>query len=550
MKIVFKYKFFIYCIAVLFAAAMALGVLPVVKIKDKASVGFSAVRVAEDIKYISKQPHSIEHPKERAVVRNYLYHRLEQMGGNMQIFGYDSIQCKFGGTFDIANVYAQFDPESVTEETQYILLVAHLDSRFFNIVRSDTVYSFGAADDGYGLGVILESVGCALKYRNEWKQGIKVLFTDSEEHELDGMYQAIKNDRYLFDNVNFVINVEARGVKGDALLFETSPGNKAAMDLYSHAALPRGFSLTTLVYKAMPNDTDFTLIKDSIPGLNFAVIDNLHYYHTNHDNYANISLRSIQHYGAQIEPVIKEYLVSAKYSGRDILASSDDIIFFAFPLLGMFGFTHSQYIIFNVVVYLLFLIALLMCLYRFRIKFIGILKGGMYALLFAAGALAAGTAVGYIAALTSGLEFNIVAVKYVKYDNFIVLGTIVLFYFLMYLFFKYRMGKDKYFYIEYFLGTLLLLFIFSGVLFITVFENFFLLIPLLAGSIALLLGQNRYGKGIFVLSAAIITLVSVYFLNLLYLAITIGGAGIILMLGTFSMIILLSQYYCFVRNSN
>ena len=154
------------------------------------------------------------------------------------------------------------------------MLVAHYDSRYHNIVRGDTVYSYGAADDGYGLGVILESVNIALKYRPQWNQGVKVLFTDSEEHELDGMYNAVTNNYELFDNVNFVINIEARGVKGDALLFETSKNNASIMELYSNAKYKRGFSLTSFVYNILPNFTDFNHVKDSIPGVNFAVIDN------------------------------------------------------------------------------------------------------------------------------------------------------------------------------------------------------------------------------------------------------------------------------------
>jgi Zn-dependent M28 family amino/carboxypeptidase len=51
----------------------------------------------------------------------------------------------------------------------------------------DTVWSYGAADDGYGIGVILETVSLALKNRTEWKQGIKVLFTDAEEPGMKGM---------------------------------------------------------------------------------------------------------------------------------------------------------------------------------------------------------------------------------------------------------------------------------------------------------------------------------------------------------------------------
>lgn len=537
MRVNDKYKFVIYYLPVLLIVIVALGFFPVVKVADKLSPGFSAERVAEDIKYISKQPHSIQHPRERAVVRDYLFHRLENMGAQPQRFAYDSIACKFGGYYDIENLYAVFNPPVVTDSTNYVLLVAHMDSRYFNVVLKDTVYSYGAADDGYGLGIILESVGQALKYRSEWKQGIKVLFTDSEEHELDGMTSAVKQDRYLFDNVNFIVNLEARGVKGDALLFETTAGNSAVMDLYKKASKPRGFSLTTLIYNVMPNDTDFTLLRDSIPGINVAVIENLHYYHTDKDHFSNISKESIQHYGAQLEPIINEYLVSDKYSSATSLVSTTDQVFFSFPILGMFQFTHLQYSILNIVTYLLFVVLLLLYVWIKRVKMERVLKECGYVLLFAVGAFLIGEGIAWLAASAAGLPFDLVAVKYVKYDNLIVLCTCAALVLVLAAFFKRRPVPDS------LLGTLLLMCIFSFIMYVTVFENFFILLPLLICTLAMLAGLCRKLRFLYILSAMLITLVSVYFLNLLYIAITIGALGIILMLGTLSALIILLQYY-------
>ena len=113
-----------------------------------------------------------------------------------------------------------------------------------------------------------------------------------------------------------VINVEARGVKGPALLFETSSGNRAVMELYKKVRNPYTYSLTTLVYSILPNNTDFSVVKDSIPGMNFSVIDNLKYYHTDKDNFSNISLKSIEHYGLQIVPMLEEYLKGDKYGSK------------------------------------------------------------------------------------------------------------------------------------------------------------------------------------------------------------------------------------------
>ncbi len=543
MKITGKYKIFLYYLFLIPALCFALDIFPVIKVRDNSYDGFSSERVADDIKYISKQPHSIEHPKERRVVRDYLFHRLEQMGGESFFFGYDSIKCKFGGYFDIANVYARFDPEHVTADTRYLLLVAHLDSRFFNVVLGDTVYSYGAADDGYGLGVILESVKLALKYRNQWKQGIKVLFTDSEEHELDGMSNALSNDRHIFDNVNFVINVEARGVRGKALLFETSPGNRKLMELYRKADIPRGFSLTTLVYKTMPNDTDFTLIKDSVPGFNFAVIDNLHYYHTDLDNFSNISLESLQHYGMQLEPVIKEYMISGEYSSAGSLRSDDDVVFFAFPVFGMFVFSWNQYLIFNIAALVLLFMVVLFYVQSGGIKMCRILKWSCLSVLFAVIAFAAGGVIAYVAAKLTGQQFSLVAVKYIKCDNILLLGSMILCFVSILFFYRYMSGKYKYFALEFLFGNMLLTGLLSLVMFLTVTENFFILIPLFITSVSLLVCLFKCCRWVLPVSSAIITVISVYFIYILYTALTIGALGIILVLWLFYIVIILSHYY-------
>ena len=90
--------------------------------------------------------------------------------------------------------------------------------------KQDTVWSYGAADDGYGVGVILETVSQALKQRSDWKQGVKVLFTDAEEVGMMGMTAIWENNREVFDNVGLMINIEARGPGVPALLIDTCPG--------------------------------------------------------------------------------------------------------------------------------------------------------------------------------------------------------------------------------------------------------------------------------------------------------------------------------------
>ena len=319
---------------------------------------FSANRVAEDIKNISQHPHSITDDKERAEVRNYLHKRLEEQGGKVQIFRYDSLQGA-GFTFDAYNIYAEFPPVDKTGEESYLMMIAHYDSRYRWVLTGDTEVSHGAADDGYGIGVILETVRLASAYRDKWQQGIKVLFTDGEEVGMIGMKAAYSRNPEIFDNVGLAINVESRGTYGPALLFETSPKNDRLMQLYdSHARFPYTYSLTNVVYKYMPNSTDFAIIMDSIPGLNFATVADINHYHTSLDRYENISPQTILHYGRQITPIVEHYLTDTRYKEEKYLCGNEDNISFTIPILGMLSFSKNGYILLNVIITLLFIMLL------------------------------------------------------------------------------------------------------------------------------------------------------------------------------------------------
>lgn len=554
MKIRDLYKTLAFYICVVFAFAVALGVYPKYNINDRDSHDFSAMRVSDDIRVIAKAPHSIQHPKERKVLADYLFYRLHQMGGDTQIIEYDTIPSKIGGEFSYANIYSVFPPpaetslpDKLSQEESYVLLVAHYDSRYRQIVGKDTVFSFGAADDGYGLGVIMELVSCAIKYRDEWKHGIKVLFTDAEEHNLDGMRSAYAENKEIFEGVNFAVNLEARGVKGPALLFETSAGNENLMDLYSAANDPHGLSLTSVVYRLLPNFTDFTIIKDSIPGMNFSVIDDLHYYHTDKDNYDNISLESLQHYGSQLEPVIYKYLTSEEYSSAHALRGGEDVVFFALPLLGLFKFSKSAYMILNFVVYALFLFVLYIYVRYKIIRIKAIFKCFMHVILFAVIALGTGFAVSYLSSLHWGMKFSIVDLRYIPYDKHISVVFFFVWVLWVLVFSRLQERKDRYYMWNLLLGTNMLLLLLSLVSFVALGENFFFLIPLATSSVALFFSVAKNFKWLYLISCLIIMITGVYFFYLLFMAITLGSLGIIMFMCVIYIFSVISQYYCLKR---
>lgn len=548
MKTRYVCKTLIFCCFITIVSLCGLGFFSYVPIPDNTSDNFTAHRVASDIKIISKAPHSIQHPNERKVVKDYLFYRLQQMGGDTRTFPYDSIKSKLGGYFNIENVYSVFNPDNVTDTTQYILLVAHYDSRFRQIVRKDTVYSYGAADDGYGLGVIMESVNVALKYKEQWRQGIKVLFTDSEEHELDGMVNMDKYNPEVLDNVNFVINVEARGVKGPALLFETSDNNSKVIELYKLAKQPHTFSLTSVVYKFMPNDTDFSIVKRDYPGMNFSVIDNLRYYHTDLDNYSNISLESIQHYGMAIEPIVHEYLTNGLYGNKDALVADSDSVFFTLPLFGMFLFSKTEYMILNIVALLLAVVVLCFLMNRSGIGCKQLMGAIFILLMIAFGSGVIGTAVAYVCSIFYGLKFSITSLAYVGCDNYVAIVSIVSAIFATIMIFRSKCKRNRYFPILYMSGCIIVYCLISLIMYLSLEENFFILIPLIVTLVSILLGVFKHFRWVYWLSVGFTVLLGVYFLNVLYIAITFGSIGVILFLAVLYTSLTYTQYYLMRQN--
>ena len=148
-----KLRLIILAFTVMLAALLAYGVWTRPSAKDADYEGFSAARVIDDIEVMSKEHHSVAHPVERAKVREYLVQRLENLGADtVKLYQYDSLVGPVNRhvvyTFDAVNVVAEFAPLTETEDPTYLLMVAHYDSRYSQPMPKDTVWSYGAADDG------------------------------------------------------------------------------------------------------------------------------------------------------------------------------------------------------------------------------------------------------------------------------------------------------------------------------------------------------------------------------------------------------------------
>lgn len=534
--------------------------------------GFSAERVVEDIEVISREHHSVAHPVERAAVREYLVERLGELGADtVKLYEYRGLvgpeDKHVVYNFDATNILAEFAPRGAEEDYASLMLVAHYDSRYSQpMPRRDTVWSYGAADDGYGVGVILETVAQALKYRDEWQQGVKVLFTDAEEVGMMGMKAQWQDDREVFDNVGLMINLEARGPYGPALLFETSSGNERLMELYASAAeYPCTYSLTTVVYSFMPNFTDFTIVKDEIPGFNFSTIADINHYHTDKDNFANVNPQSIQHYGSQIVPIVHKYLTDGAYADRDSLKAERSTVNFTLPLLGLFNFSTTSYWIVNIVVFVAFVLLFVFDLLRGRVQLHKALRAALRALLVAVVALLVGELIAWVACCVCDAEFKpFGVVQGVAGDNIIMaVSVVVMIAVVAMLYLRGRRGVVRLaagsiranagdsaallHATNSLYGALGIMFILSLILITTIGENLMFFIPLMVTTTAIILYRTTRLRLWYLVAIALILLHALSFLYALAMALTIGALGAVLMLALLDTLVVIPLVELYTR---
>ncbi len=153
----------------------------------------------------------------------------------------------------------------------------------------------GAADDGIGVASSLE-IAAIMKSR-ELPRPLLVLITDGEEAGLLGASAFVANDP-LVAHVGAVVNMEARGVKGPALLIQTSRPNGRDLKVLQRGARPMASSLNADIYDLLPNDTDMTAFLGlDIDAANYAISNGAPFYHTPRDSLANLDQRSLAHMG-------------------------------------------------------------------------------------------------------------------------------------------------------------------------------------------------------------------------------------------------------------
>jgi hypothetical protein len=209
-----------------------------------------------------------------------------------------------------------------SDPTGRLFLMAHYDS-----VETGP----GASDDGAGVSSLLETVR-ALSQGPQLRNDVVVVLTDAEEACLCGA-EAFVASHPLASDGGVVLNFEARGTTGPPIMFETSRGNADLAAAFAAAAPhPVASSFAVEVYRALPNDTDFSVLlgDGDFTGLNTAFIDGAAAYHTPQDTADRLDRGTLQAMGDNALAVTREL------AGRDLAALKEpgpqDATYF--PLLG------------------------------------------------------------------------------------------------------------------------------------------------------------------------------------------------------------------------
>lgn len=161
-----------------------------------------------------------------------------------------------------------------------------------------------------GVGVMLD-IARVLVDRNEpFDNSVLFMWNGGEETLQDGSH-LYSTQHESAKGVRAVINLEAAGTTGGALLFQAT--SKEMIDAFKHAPYPRGTVAAADVFSSgiMLSDTDFGQFEQylNVTGLDMAIVGHSYYYHTAKDILENIETGSAQHFSANVLAIV-DYLLS------------------------------------------------------------------------------------------------------------------------------------------------------------------------------------------------------------------------------------------------
>ena len=273
---------------------------------DAPPAEFSSGRALRHLQEIAREPRPIGSAG-HAAARDYILRELGAQGVTAELQTASAVIPSRWPPFRVAAVSNVVGRLKGSAAGKAVLLVAHYDS---------VAQSPGASDDGAGVAALLETAR-ALRSGGPPKSDVIFLFTDGEEVGLAGARAFVEGHPWAKD-VGVVLNFDARGGGGQAMMFETSEGNGRLIQEFAEAAPhPAANSVSYEVYRLLPNDTDLTVFKRAgFEALNFAFIGGIGRYHTPADSVSNLDERSLQHQGSYALSLARRFGDAQPAGGR------------------------------------------------------------------------------------------------------------------------------------------------------------------------------------------------------------------------------------------
>ncbi|XP_051745106.1 endoplasmic reticulum metallopeptidase 1-like isoform X2 [Ctenopharyngodon idella] len=277
---------------------------------------FNALRARKHLERItSVGPRTIGSPENEITTVNYLLDQIEQIRSESET-GPHSITVDVQrptGSFSINSFISYYDRvtniavklEPKTSAQHFMLANCHFDS---------VANSPGASDDAVSCSVMLEVLHSLANLSTPLKHGVIFLFNGAEENNLQASHGFITQHPWA-QQVRAFVNLEAAGVGGKELVFQTGPENPWLVQAYARAAVhPFASVVGQEIFQSrlIPSHTDFRIYRDfgNIPGIDLAFIENGFIYHTKYDTPERIPTDSIQRAGDNILSVLKHLVMS------------------------------------------------------------------------------------------------------------------------------------------------------------------------------------------------------------------------------------------------
>eukprot|EP01061_Rhynchopus_euleeides_P015047 TRINITY_DN25845_c0_g1_i1.p1 TRINITY_DN25845_c0_g1~~TRINITY_DN25845_c0_g1_i1.p1 ORF type:complete len:873 (+),score=299.53 TRINITY_DN25845_c0_g1_i1:117-2735(+) len=201
----------------------------------------------------------------------------------------------------VVNVVVKVTPQGAKPDAPALLVSAHFDSSLGTV---------GASDDCANIAAMLEILRLVMKDR--LVHPIVFNFNGAEETNWQAAHGFITQHPWA-RNLRAQVNLEASGTGGREIVIQNGPKNAWIGRTYvAKVPYPHAHGVAQLIFESgvLPAQTDFQTYRDfhpvmpKLPGMDFAVVQDGHVYHTPQDDYAHVDPRHVQRLGDNIYALV------------------------------------------------------------------------------------------------------------------------------------------------------------------------------------------------------------------------------------------------------